>query len=558
LELVLQRGHAHASALGEPGADVAVRATAPAPVSATTPVTPPVGGPAARGLSFPKALLSLAARGEITSAAAASDEAAFVAAQASHKQLSGMRKSELGAVIKTLQTISRSGGLTPARLPELILTLNNNRQWWTTGPLLAADQRVGFPGSHLVWEFYPGQGLQIQWLGTFGAANGFWDQKERANLASLLNEALSLAVPRGNGIAWEYDFTFDGGSPPWVSAITEGTAIEALTHAATMLHDPVYLTDAHDGLGIFLSPAPVGIASPTPAGTFYLIYSFAPHEYVINAFIQSLVGLFTLGYQGDTLAQTLFQQGNAEARVAVPSYNTGSWSLYDQYSESDLSYHELLTGFLQDLCTEVKETTPQAYAVLGATPSGGATGASGTGGTPAVASTAPSGATGATAATGASGATSATGTSGASGGTGTTGTTGATGGTGTTGSSGGTGPTGTGPVNPNAIYCTTAKAFTADLKRAPAIQIKPPAARAHRVAHVQFTLSKISNVRFSASNGTKTVVQWSGLLGHGARTLNWRPPSVGAWTITLSAVDLAGNHGTQTATVMVAPKGSSG
>lgn len=512
-----------------------------------------MGGPAPRGFSFPKAILALAAKGEITAPTAATDQASWVAAQSSHKQLSGTRKSELGAVIKTLQTISRTGGLTPARLPELILTLDNNRQWWTTGPLLAADQRVGFPGSHLVWEYYPGQGLQIQWLGTFGAANGFWDEKEKANLASLVNQALSLAVPRGNGIAWEYDFAFDGGSPPWVSAITEGTAVEALTHAATMLHDSVYLTDAHDGLGIFLSPPPVGIASPTPAGTFYLIYSFAPHEYVINAFIQSLVGLFTLGYQGDTLAQTLFQQGNAEARVAVPSYNTGYWSLYDQYSESDLSYHELLTGFLQNLCSQIKETTPQAEAVLGSAPAGGSTGASGTGGTPAGGSSASSGTTGSTGMTGSSGTTGSTGT------TGTTGASGSTGTTGTTGSSGGTGPTGsTGPVNPNAIYCTTAKAFTADLKQAPTIQIKTSSARAHRLAHVHFTLSKISNVNFSVSNGTTTIFEWSGLLGHGARTLNWRPRSAGAWTITLRAVDLAGNHGQQTAAVTALPKGSAG
>ena len=50
-------------------------------------------------------------------------------------------------------------------------------------------------------------------------------------MAALLDEALGLAAVRGGGIAWEYDFRFDGGSPPWVSAITEGTAVEALASA---------------------------------------------------------------------------------------------------------------------------------------------------------------------------------------------------------------------------------------------------------------------------------------------------------------------------------------
>ena len=45
-----------------------------------------------------------------------------------------------------------------------------------------------------------------------------------------------------------------------------------------------------------------------------------------------------------------FAPGNAQAPLDVPNYNTGYWSLYDQYCESTLSYHELLTGFLANLC----------------------------------------------------------------------------------------------------------------------------------------------------------------------------------------------------------------
>ena len=93
-----------------------------------------------------------------------------------------------------------------------MLTLARNRQWWTTGPLLSPDQRVGFPGSGLVWEYYPGQGIEIQWLGTFGAANGLYDERQYDALAALLDQAVGLAAVRGGGIAWEYDFSFDGGA----------------------------------------------------------------------------------------------------------------------------------------------------------------------------------------------------------------------------------------------------------------------------------------------------------------------------------------------------------
>ncbi len=37
--------------------------------------------------------------------------------------------------------------------------------------------------------------------------------------------------------------------------------------------------------------------------------------------------------------------------AVLPSFNTGAWSLYSPGIEDDLSYHELVTGFLVQLCT---------------------------------------------------------------------------------------------------------------------------------------------------------------------------------------------------------------
>jgi hypothetical protein len=549
-ELVLDHGRLRAEPLGT---DLDAHAAAATPTPPTAPAAPATGAADSRGLSFVGALAQLAQRGEIPAASAAGYRSAWTGAQASERRLSGTRHAELGAVLATLRAIARAGALTPGRLPALMLTLERNQQWWTSAPVIAADQRVGFPGSSLVWEFYPGEGLEIQWLGTFGAADGFYDDHQSANLANLINEALSLAVTRAGGLAWEYDFRFDGGSPPWVSAITEGTAVEALTGAATMLHDSVYLADAHDALGVFEAKPPLGVRSPTSAGAWYLIYSFAPHERVINAFIQSLIGLFDLAYQGDSLAQQLFTSGNDEARLALPGYNTGYWSLYDQYGESNLSYHELLTGFLQTLCSQTRETTAQALGVLGSpAPGTPNSGASGSGGTVAPGSTGNSGVGGATGTSGATGASSATGGSGSTGTSGATGASGSTGTSGATGTSGGTGSTGT-TTNPNEIYCTTAAAFKADLKQPPQIVMRPVLdARAKRVSDIRFTLSKISDVSLSATYDGKTSSYGTLQLGHGTHTFTWRPSKPGSWTLALTAVDLAGNRSMQSEAVSVA------
>ncbi|MGI8729541.1 MAG: hypothetical protein ACR2LK_06050 [Solirubrobacteraceae bacterium] len=115
-----------------------------------------------------------------------------------------------------------------SRLPALFKTVARNRQWWSDGPLLSSGRRVSFRGSPLVWQYYTGEGLQIQWLGTFGKANALWKpRKHDSALRELLGAALALAAQRAGGIAFEYLFNFDGGRPPWVSGLAQGTAVQA-------------------------------------------------------------------------------------------------------------------------------------------------------------------------------------------------------------------------------------------------------------------------------------------------------------------------------------------
>lgn len=89
----------------------------------------------------------------------------------------------------------------------------------------------------------------------------------------------------------------------------------------------------------------------TPLGARYVQYSFTPGTSIINAFLQSLIGLYDYAQiSGDAEAGQLFAAGNAEALAEVPHFDTGAWSLYQPGQEDTLSYHELVTGFLQQLC----------------------------------------------------------------------------------------------------------------------------------------------------------------------------------------------------------------
>jgi D-glucuronyl C5-epimerase-like protein len=232
-------------------------------------------------------------------------------------------------------------------------TLAANQQWWTQGPLLAGGQRVEFAGSQLVWQYYPGQGIQLQVLGTFGKANGLYTSGPSgyAAMEQLLAEMIPLAARRGGGLVWEYYFHFDGGSPPWTSAMSQATGLEALSRAYQATKDADYLNVGNAALPIFSVAPPVGVKVTTPLGARFLQYTFAPTTDIINAFLQTLIGLYDFAQvSGNSTAAGLFAAGNAQAQAELPSFDTGAWSLYQPGIEDTLDYHQLVTGFLQQLC----------------------------------------------------------------------------------------------------------------------------------------------------------------------------------------------------------------
>jgi hypothetical protein len=333
----------------------------PAPSSRVGPggggqlATPTASAAAARPrLSVPRRLSQLERAGSITPAQSRGYLDKWRAALRVRGKLHGTRRAELGGVIANVASITAQRELIQTRLAALFLTLQCNTRWWSRGPLLSPGARVEFAGSQLVWEYYPGQGLELQVLGSFGKADGLYTagRAHWEELQSLLGELTALAVHRAGGLAWEYYFSFDGGQPPWVSAMAQGTALEALTRAYRATRQDSYLTVAHEALGILRRRPESGVAVPAAAGTRFLQYSFAPRLDIINAFLQTLIGLYDYAsYSGDPVAAKLFQAGNAEAEAEVPHFDTGAWSLYEPGVEDDLSYHELVTGFLAQLCS---------------------------------------------------------------------------------------------------------------------------------------------------------------------------------------------------------------
>jgi D-glucuronyl C5-epimerase C-terminus len=309
----------------------------------------------------------------------------YMDARSARKRLSGLRRNELGAVISTLERIAARGQLTSGRMPVLFLQLEHNTDFWSHKPIppvgvihpdpcapffvkKSAPTRISFPGSQLIWQWYPGNGLQIQPLANFGKANGMWTACdgppnpkhpcESDKLRQLLDELVAIGARRGDFTAWEYYFPFSGGSPPWISGLTTGTAIQALARGTKLFGDPKYLNTARDAIGAFDTGPPTGVLREVNGGSRYLEYSFAPSLFIVNGFLQSLIGLHDYAeIAQDKHAQALYERGERVAEQDVPRADTGAWSLYSLGgAESDLNYHRLLRDFLNVMCTQTEKS----------------------------------------------------------------------------------------------------------------------------------------------------------------------------------------------------------
>jgi hypothetical protein len=323
-----------------------------------------LAAPAAEGArkrTVKRELARLAATGQITTLERDQRLGGFNSVKSAARRLprGTTRRTELLGVVSTVEGIAAARRLTAPRLVPLWLTLERNRAYWTANTRGPSGSRMSFPGSQLVWQYFPGQGLQFHPLANFAKLNQLWASRSPA-MGDLLDELLALRVPRAGGVVWEYYFAFGGGRPPWVSGLSQGTGIQSIARVAQREgREEEVLPIAKQALGVFRTQTPEGVRVPAPDGAEYALYSFAPNLHVINGFVQAVVGLYDLGrITGDPEARALYEEGERVARRELPTFDTGAWSLYsrgDVQRESDLSYHQLLRSFLRSMCTRTDD-----------------------------------------------------------------------------------------------------------------------------------------------------------------------------------------------------------
>ncbi len=234
-------------------------------------------------------------------------------------------------------------------------------------------QRVQFDGSQVLWQLYPGLGLQLQWLGTFGRGNALYftpGPAAKAQLAGLITEAQALQVPRADGTAWEYFFPFGGGTPPWVSGMAQATGVQVLSRAATSLARPELLAQAQTALAI-----PQGAAADGRAGGRgdrdalpHLLVRARPEGAERDDADRQRPVRLRAAQPADVDARLLLLEGLRWLDSNVDRYMTGSWSLYALGGPRASAHYQVVArDFLKTLCALLNKDAE--------TPGGGPSGA---------------------------------------------------------------------------------------------------------------------------------------------------------------------------------------
>ena len=227
----------------------------------------------------------------------------------------------------TVDSLAAVHLLDAGRLRPVFLVLRRNTEFWTHAafPLRPRARRSATtppcssttPAAACSSRRWPAGARPTGWPASACAAH---EGPRRAacpaaELRRTIDRLLELGAQRGDFIAWEYYFSWGGGTPPWISGMTQATAVSALARAGRALDVPRWRKAAHRALGAFRTPPPVGV----DGGDHFLMYSFAPSLRVFNGELQAVSGIGELAalYPQDKLAAHC--SGAASARRAASS-----------------------------------------------------------------------------------------------------------------------------------------------------------------------------------------------------------------------------------------------
>ena len=287
------------------------------------------------------------------------------------RKLTGVRRTELGYVVGTVRSLAARHTLTTDRLEPTFLVLRTNARFWPRGrsPPPAGGRARRDPA---IFQYYPGRGLQLQPLASWGRANAI----AGACLAALRSRTKQGPLPPRRADQQPRPADRARRAPlrlPGVGVLLRlrhrraavGERDGAGDRGAGALARLPRARRRAGGGGARARSARSSrrrrAASPCarPGGRHYVLYSFAP----VAPRVQRRPAGRDRAARRRRAAALQAREAAVRARRARgaargAAFDTGAWSLYSERgAESTLGYHALIAGFLAASASASKART---------------------------------------------------------------------------------------------------------------------------------------------------------------------------------------------------------
>ncbi len=251
-------------------------------------------------------------------------------------------KPELRDEIRDLLRRYSSVNLSRQSFYQLVDSLNADVHY-SGKPELFENYRP--PGVRVPLVYLNNQGFNVHHINSLNLATaalvyrGNWSE-----FLEILDGMLRYLEFDGDVAFFKFYFAWETADIPWVSSISQGIGAGYYALAYYKTGNVTYLKVAKGLARSFNVPLERGgFRIELPEGPFYLEYSHAPDDHVLNGFMLSLKGLsIYTKLVDDPIAERNLREGLATLTKIIHKYDCGSWSLYSpKHGKANERYHRL-------------------------------------------------------------------------------------------------------------------------------------------------------------------------------------------------------------------------
>ncbi len=251
-------------------------------------------------------------------------------------------RSEFRDEILDLLKRYSSVNLTRQAFYQLVDSLNSDVHY-SGNPSLFENYRP--PGVRVPLVYLNNQGFNVHHINSLNLATAALIYRNNwSEFLGILDGMLRYLEFQGDVAFFKFYFAWETAKIPWVSSISQGIGAGYYALAYLKTGNETYLEVARGLAKSFGTPlSKGGFRISLPEGPFYLEYSHASDDHVLNGFMLSLKGLsiYTKLVE-DPIAKKHLEEGIATLIKILPEYDCGSWSLYSpKHGKANERYHRL-------------------------------------------------------------------------------------------------------------------------------------------------------------------------------------------------------------------------